>query len=332
METIKLSIIIPNYNNGKYLEECFDSIYSQDLMEFEIIVIDDGSTDDSKSIIENYMKKKDNMTLICQPNMNASVARNKGIELAKGEYIFFLDSDDIILPDSLNIMMENMKNDMDLVVGNFITIDDEQKEIGKNKNGKIGVLSSLDVMEIANISPVPSNKLFRKSIIEKYQVYFANVNIGQDLNFFLKYLCCCNKIMMLEDDIYGHRLVENGMTFSTNFKIFDITKVFNDVNKFYKKMKKEVLVQKYIESVAFKHYFWQMNKQIKFPKWKERKLIIDYFTYHINKLNLKKCKNKDFIKRDVRIYTINKYTKLFTSSKCYGWLFKKMLSAKNIKF
>lgn len=117
MKDIKVSIIIPVYNVEKYLKECLQSAINQSLKEIEIICINDGSTDSSLNILEEYEKKYNNIIIINQDNKGQSSARNRGLEVAKGEYIYFLDSDDII---DLNLCKECYKiakvKDSDILV------------------------------------------------------------------------------------------------------------------------------------------------------------------------------------------------------------------------
>lgn len=93
---IKVSVIIPVYNVEKYLEECLDSIINQTLKEIEIICIDDGSTDSSLNVLENYKKKDKRIIVLQQQNLGAGAARNKGLDLARGKYLSFLDADDFL--------------------------------------------------------------------------------------------------------------------------------------------------------------------------------------------------------------------------------------------
>ena len=90
----KVSVIIPIYNSEKYISECLDSVLNQTFKDIEIICIDDGSTDKSFDILNRYNIKEKRITLLTQKNLGQSVARNKALEIAKGEYIYFLDSDD----------------------------------------------------------------------------------------------------------------------------------------------------------------------------------------------------------------------------------------------
>ena len=104
-----VSIIVPVYNAEKYLQECIDSLINQTKKDIEIILVNDGSTDGSRNIIERNCKKYDNITFIDQENKGVCVARNKGIEAAKGEYIGWLDSDDMLKPQAIERLYKTMK-------------------------------------------------------------------------------------------------------------------------------------------------------------------------------------------------------------------------------
>ena len=104
---MKLSIVVPLYNKEKYIERCLDSLLAQDLpsSEYEIIVVDDGSTDSSYSIASDYSEKHLNIKLFNQKNQGAGAARNKGLDLASGDYVYFLDADDYIASNVLNVLL-----------------------------------------------------------------------------------------------------------------------------------------------------------------------------------------------------------------------------------
>jgi len=111
------SIIIPVYNVEQYLRECLDSVFAQSFTDFEVICVNDGSTDDSKVILEEYKAKYPSIIIIHQANKGLSAARNAGIKVAKGEYILFLDSDDWIEPDALKILVKKQRGE-DLICFN----------------------------------------------------------------------------------------------------------------------------------------------------------------------------------------------------------------------
>lgn len=125
---LDLSVIIPLYNVEKYIEECLDSILTQKIdYTYEIILVDDGSTDKTAKLVEPYLK--DNIKLICQQNSGQSVARNRALYESHGKYIMFVDGDDVLLPDAIqNLMDAAIKNCADIAEGNVIWFNDEIPE------------------------------------------------------------------------------------------------------------------------------------------------------------------------------------------------------------
>ena len=127
----KLSIIVPVYNVEKYIRPCFESIFKQDLddADFEVIIVNDGSTDRSMEMIEDIITQHNNITVINQENLSLSVARNNGIAAAKGEYILMPDSDDLLIENSLKPLLEKaLETKVDLVVADFLTMTDDEIE------------------------------------------------------------------------------------------------------------------------------------------------------------------------------------------------------------
>ena len=136
---VKLSIIVPVYNVADYLAKCLDSLLSQDLSqdEYEIIVVNDGSTDNSGDIAQKYADKYANITLINQTNQGLSGARNTGIKHANGEYIQFVDSDDYIEKNVLGGLMKQVeKDDLDVLRFNYENVNDNGEIINPNKDPK----------------------------------------------------------------------------------------------------------------------------------------------------------------------------------------------------
>jgi len=114
---VKISVIMPIYNSEKYLKEAIDSVLNQSFKDFELICINDGSTDNSPEILENYRKKDKRIKIINQKNQGLSAARNKGLKNSEGEFIFFIDSDDYIAKNTLKKLYQNARiNDSDIVL------------------------------------------------------------------------------------------------------------------------------------------------------------------------------------------------------------------------
>lgn len=133
---MRLSIILPVYNVEKYILSCVESLYAQDLPEkdFEVIIIDDGTPDNSIEVLEDWKSCHSNMQVITQQNSGVSVARNTGLEAAKGEYVLFVDPDDVIVPGTLEKMLFQIKESgADILVGGYMKKNNSEIEGWREK-------------------------------------------------------------------------------------------------------------------------------------------------------------------------------------------------------
>ena len=215
---MKISIIVPIYNRELYLEECLNSIINQTYSNIEIILINDGSTDGSNDIINKYKERDNRIIAYTQKNSGVSSARNKGIELANGEYITFVDSDDVISNYYIETMVLNLEKDA-LVICNM-------KEF---KNNKIS-LDSLDNSDIANSVDVsfmvnkrmintPCCKLYSKRIIDDNNISFdETISLGEDLLFNIYYIKHINKIIYHSAVLYYYRKSNSNSLSSKYYK------------------------------------------------------------------------------------------------------------------
>lgn len=183
----KLSIIVPVYNSEKYLHRCVDSILKQTYQDFELLLIDDGSSDDSAKIIANYEEQDSRVKGIYQENHGVSVARNTGMRLAKGEYLMFVDSDDYLI-NSLDALF--MTNDLaDLTV--------MSTEIGSHRNLNDDEFFDGDELIKAQVKMITDptrymtvwGKLFNTEIIKANGIRFnSQLRVAEDGDFMLQYL------------------------------------------------------------------------------------------------------------------------------------------------
>lgn len=194
-KTYDVSFIIPVYNVEKYIESCLDSILEQEDVSKEIIVVDDGSTDKSLDILKKYKEKCDDIVLVCQENQGASVARNKGIELAKGTWISFVDSDDYLETNCIKYILENVSEDYDVVFADYVNYT--QTKVHRHSYGESELNFETEDFENfqratlnKNYIPkdlqliTPWSKLYRRSFLQENNIrYTPGVRKSQDLLF-----------------------------------------------------------------------------------------------------------------------------------------------------
>lgn len=188
----KISIIVPVYNGEKTLDVCIKSIQKQTFEDYEVIFVDDGSTDGSVQVIERYREKDERMRLVQKTNGGVSSARNYGVREACGEYLFFMDSDDYISPDYLSELMKTQTNERLLVITEIqrFTSDEElcKKEVEELKEI---LLKTKDILKVymRELLNSPCNKLFKTDIVKKYRLHFPeDASLGEDLLFNLDYI------------------------------------------------------------------------------------------------------------------------------------------------
>ncbi|HBC83890.1 MAG TPA: hypothetical protein DCZ30_00045 [Clostridiales bacterium] len=286
----KISIIIPCYNCEKTIFDTLQSICNQNYSNLEIIIVDDGSTDNTKKIVCEFIKQYKNIIYIFQENAGAPTARNKGISVATGKYVVFFDADDIMKDNAINIMADNIKkNKSDLLIGNYEKIDNLGVCISKQLlNDEFKVISEKDRFCYSSIDPKPGNKMYSLDIIKNNNLIFDDLKIGQDLNFFLKYLIYATTIVLIPEVVYGYRIVDGSISRTYTKKILSITDTFNKVKEFYKINGFSEEYNKYICIVEYINYYYQYCKVRFFVEKEERKDIYKYFKKISRKVKLNK--------------------------------------------
>ena len=201
---MKVSVIIPVYNTGEKLRRCLDSIIAQEYRNFECIIVDDGSTDVSVAIIDEYAAKDVRFKAVHKKNGGVSSARNYGLKIAKGEWIVFVDSDDYLLPDHISSMMAAVSDDVDLVMTGFSFLHpDKTTEHGYNKArhiGKEAIKRFLLDSEFLRFQ-VPWDRAYRNK--EKL-TFDEKLSLGEDRLFCYNYLMNCRGVATIERITYVH--------------------------------------------------------------------------------------------------------------------------------
>ena len=207
----EISIIVPVYNVEKYLFKCVESLINQSFKDIEIILVDDGSTDNSLNICNEYAAKDKRIKVISQKNAGPSVARNNALQLATGKYIGFVDSDDYIATDTYEKALKYMSEDVSLVVWGVNVISDENLPYIKwFENEYFGLkhseLQNVDDNILFSTAVVPWNKLYRTSIIKSHNITFPEGKLYEDNAFWWKYIMCCDKIYFLNEKLHFYNM------------------------------------------------------------------------------------------------------------------------------
>ncbi len=207
-----ISVIVPIYKVEPYLKRCIDSILCQTFTDFELILVDDGSPDRCGEICDEYAKKDSRIKVIHKENGGVSSARNRGLEVASGEYIYFVDPDDYIKENLLECCVKYMNDGYDLVVFNFIIVhEDTGKEIGYlHYSGAFELEGEVDRRNFiirylleGNIGWEATGRVFRRSIIEENRIRFAeNLVLAEDLYFSLCYCAKAKKVISIAPALY----------------------------------------------------------------------------------------------------------------------------------
>ena len=287
---IKVSVIVPVYNVEPYLEKCLDSLVNQTLKNIEIICINDGSPDNSQKIIDKYKNRYSNIVSIEDTNHGQGYARNKGINLAKGKYIMFLDSDDTLELDILSKMCDIIeKKNSDVVVSDINKIINDQKVHFKNYHH----YSNKDNINLMLSHPGPVAKLYKKEIFLKNNIKFLEKVYYEDLAMTPILSIYIDKVSYVEEPLYNYLIRDNSTMKQTTFnsKIDDIFKVLVHLEKEFQKRSNnkynEELEYIYIEHLLYSAslrylnydlYKDRINKIIniiknKYPNWKNNKYL-----------------------------------------------------------
>ncbi len=340
----KISIIVAIYNVEKYLDKCLNSLINQTFQDIEIVCINDGSTDNSHFILDKYAKLDSRITIINQKNSGVACARNTGLKIATSPYIMFVDPDDWLELDACLILYNTITStDCDAIQFqlirrydyNYKMIKEDKFDFHKDIKGVISVSPD----NFHDMKATIGGKVFKKEIIDKYQIQCAEGLYYEDANFLLKYVSAADKILFIEDNLYNYFRRSDSITSKTegrkSLMSLDIIKIMID---YYEYLNKYNLFDQYEKAfwTIFENYFWQsiLNLRSKnqhlalelafsFLKNKDIEHLKDKLN-HNTYINLHNIKTKNF--REV--YTI-KTNNLF--KKCINFIYRKTYKKNIIK-
>ena len=217
MQNNMVSIILPVFNAERFLSQCLDSILRQTYQEWELIAVDDGSKDGSIEILKSYEKRDNRIHIISKENEGVSIARNVALEQTHGDYIYFVDSDDIVMPEALMILVKAMESShATFVKSDFLPIDEQGKQVFINKKQVIRRRYDGKVMDSEKFFKKILLKeyflwtcLFRKEIIEKNHIQFIpHCRLMEDAAFVVDYLLYSDRNVYKDACVYGYRKYE----------------------------------------------------------------------------------------------------------------------------
>ena len=223
----KISIIVPVYNVERYISECIDSIISQSFQDFELILINDGTRDNSFEICKKYAVKDSRIILVEQENGGVSTARNKGVKYAQGIYLVFVDSDDILVENTLYELYNiAINNDVDIVISKIFRFTDRNlRNTYANFQDKYIDFNGVRELSLDRIAIIDSSKkiddvywfgfsscLYKMDILVDNNITFPLFRVGEDSLFLTEYLINSASAYIIGKDLYGYRQNQNSVT------------------------------------------------------------------------------------------------------------------------
>ena len=348
----KISVIIPNYNEEKYIEECLQSLLAQTFDEFEIIIVDDGSTDNSVSIIKKYMEIDSRISLIEQKNQYAGAARNHGMRIATGDYLCFLDADDFFEPNMLEALWKKaIETDADIVICDCYTYDNETGEIAEKK-GSLDLMFLEGVSKVFNYrdlstrifqisSPEVWTKLYKRQFVIENKLEFQNIKKFNDVFFSLLSMVSAKRIVCIQDRLIKYRINNPESLQGIKDRKENILDFFSAVilvkEKLTNKNVYEEVEQSLINlvlSVCVDNLYKQENLTgfLQLYEFIKNKIFVEldiavrpreffYFLYE---------ERQNIMRYDAVEYLFHSYRKLRTSREIFVFPYKELFAARNI--
>lgn len=217
---MKLSVVIPVYNVEKYLSSCLDSLLGQKFKDFELILVDDGSKDRSGELCDDYARKHNNIVVIHKPNGGQGDARNVGLRMAKGEYVFFMDSDDFLMNDEVfGQIAQRSESHPDVIFHKHVkwmessekySTCDYDYDIPTENRGFSEILC--DLIDKDAYGNVGWNKVIRRELLVSHGIEFDKVATAEDNDWFYNVLLYMKSVVLIDDVFYVYRQREDSVS------------------------------------------------------------------------------------------------------------------------
>lgn len=304
---IDVSIILPLYNVEKYVIKCLNSLKNQTLNSFEVIIVNDGSKDNSRYLCEKFIKDNDlnNFFIVDKENGGLSSARNYGLKFAKGKYVAFLDSDDYVNENTYELLLNALdENSIFVECGYYLTFENKEKTLNLNTFNNLEEYAAYGYV-------VAWNKLIKRDFLINNNIQFIEGLYYEDINFFynlLEKIEDYNKIKHLNMPLI-HYVQRNDSIMSDNTnKLLDIIKIYSSLNDNKLSLSIEYRASRNLNGAFLKKALKIKNKEIK-------KEVIKKYNDFLNKNFPSWKKNKFYRKNNLKdfliIHIISKYSRVF---------------------
>lgn len=278
-----VSVIIPSYDSKEYIESCLNGIINQTFKNLEIICIDDGSTDGSLQILQQYAQMDCRIKILRQENKGAAAARNLGLKAAQGKYVIFLDSDDLFEPCLIEYAVSKAKAvEADMVVFKADTFDNLTGQISplndkissfKAYQHKTFCCKDLPADIFNSFLIAPWNKLYRKSFLDRHGFTFQNIKRTNDLLFTSQTLAAAGRIILLEEVLLHYRVgLTKNLQSGNSETPLDFYKALLALKKYLEEIGQYNLLQNSYTKMALEVVFYNLNSvktETAFKKLKE---------------------------------------------------------------
>jgi len=311
-EEILVSIITPIYNSEEYLQAFFKSIDNQQNKKFELILVNDGSIDDSDEICKKYMENHSNVKYFYRENQGVSSSRNFGISKAIGKYICFVDSDDLISKSYINDFvseMENRTNDMIVCDYNkfyskleLISNDDKtENNCTYKENDKYDILFS-------KYGGYLWNKIFLRDIIKKNNLKFdTSVSMCEDMLFVFNYLKYVNNVFCINNKNYYYRISQNSSSKKlSNIKWFTIFNIYDLIEN-----NLDVCSEKFIKKYKYTYFIYVLEAKFRLNYIKKYEKYISLKEDNAKRLKCVKCKKYFSIYQNIKLILYKNFNNVF---------------------
>lgn len=264
----QISLLVPIYNVERYLRECLDSVQSQTFKNVEVICINDGSTDGSRQIIQEYLDSDSRFKVIDKPNSGYGASMNMGLDAASGEYIAILESDDFFEPNALELLISSAeKFDAQVVKANFWfywSVPEEKNELFELVSPQMAgrQVNPQEETEIFYLKPSIWSALYRRDFLQKNKIRFLETPGAsyQDAGFNFKVWASATRVTYLSDAILHYRQDNEASSVNSPSKVYCVCDEYEEMGRYLKQHPEKSYLIPVVEKMKYDSYMWNYER------------------------------------------------------------------------